>query len=222
MDRRAVMTIAIAAGAGVLVGALAVGVIQQQRIAELRRQLAQQSATATELASLRARIDERDRQLEQLTTQVSELESELASASPLHGTGDKTSSAPTSRQFAFIKSISSGNSPALVADYAQFLTGDAAARAAEKAGTESPPPNDYYIVNESGQLRTLRVAPSAKVRLTTKPGEGAAPEPYASDLKTLAGYLASDTEETAGLRADGFWLTVTDGVVTGIEEQYAP
>jgi hypothetical protein len=109
-----------------------------------------------------------------------------------------------------------------VADYAQFLTGQAAADAAEAAGDESPPPNDYYVVNANPRLRTLPLAATVIVRLTTEPGVGPLDGGYASSVTELSKILASDTEETASLRANGYWLTLVNGVVTRIEEQYTP
>ena len=58
--------------------------------------------------------------------------------------------------------------------------------------------------------------------LVSRPGEGAESAGYASDVKTLAGYLAQDGWETASLRSDGYWLTIDNGTVTAIEEQYTP
>jgi hypothetical protein len=43
----------------------------------------------------------------------------------------------------------------ITVDYVQILTGKAAADAATAAGEESPPPNDYFIVNTNPKLRTF-------------------------------------------------------------------
>jgi hypothetical protein len=52
---------------------------------------------------------------------------------------------------------------AVTVDVIQFLTGDAAARAAAEDGAEVPPPNDYYIRDASSRLRTLPTAPGAPI-----------------------------------------------------------
>jgi hypothetical protein len=51
----------------------------------------------------------------------------------------------------------------ITVDYVQILTGKAAADAATAAGAESPPPNDYFIVNTSTKLRTFSLPKSASV-----------------------------------------------------------
>jgi hypothetical protein len=52
----------------------------------------------------------------------------------------------------------------LTFDLAEFLTGEAAAQAAAEHGDESPPPNDYYIVNDNPKLRTMPIAPDATIQ----------------------------------------------------------
>jgi len=212
--------------AGVLVGsalgAAAAWVVQERRISELEQRALRADALSSQVDALTAAAEESDRLVEQLTERLNQPGSAPTSPTATHGTGDATSLDPVTKQFAYVTRLSAGSKPSLVADYAQFLTGDAAAKAAAKDNAESPPPSDYYIVNDSGTLRTLPVAKDAKVTLITRPGEGAVEGGYASNLKTLAGYLNSDTEETAGLRADGFWLTLEKGVVVALEEQYVP
>jgi hypothetical protein len=51
----------------------------------------------------------------------------------------------------------------ITVDYVQILTGQAAADAATAAGEESPPPNDYFIVNSSHKLRTFSLPKTATV-----------------------------------------------------------
>lgn len=126
------------------------------------------------------------------------------------------------RQFAYIRRLVYGHPGQVSADYAQFLTGAAAIQASKKDGNETPPPNDYYIVNVNPRVRLLPVHPNASVKLTTKPGEGAVAEGYASDVKMLANYFSADVDEWAGFRADGYWLTIENGLVVAIEEQYTP
>lgn len=107
-------------------------------------------------------------------------------------------------------------------DLAYFLTGEEANDAAAEHGDEVPVPNDYYIVNDNPKLRELKISPNVTVRLTTKPGDSAVSGGYSSSLADLAGYLETDSEETIAIRVDGYWLTLVNGVVTGIEEQYQP
>jgi hypothetical protein len=51
----------------------------------------------------------------------------------------------------------------ITVDYVQILTGKAAADAATAAGEESPPPNDYFIVNSNPKLRTFAVSKTAVI-----------------------------------------------------------
>ena len=101
-------------------------------------------------------------------------------------------------------------------DVVQFLTGDAAASAAAEDGGEVQPPNDYWIRNQNDLLRTLPVAGGARVVTTTLTAaeSGDATEPVEVDLQRLA--------ELPGLEGALFWLTVTDGTVVDLEEQYLP
>jgi hypothetical protein len=48
-------------------------------------------------------------------------------------------------------------------DLIQFLTGEAAIKAAAEDHQESPPPNDYYIRNVNPRLRTLPVRSGATI-----------------------------------------------------------
>ena len=67
----------------------------------------------------------------------------------------------TGKRFGYIKKIETkGGKVYVTMDQAEFLTGKAAADAATAHGDESPPPNDYYIVNDNSKLRTYPVSPS--------------------------------------------------------------
>jgi hypothetical protein len=100
-------------------------------------------------------------------------------------------------------------------DVIQFLTGDAAIKAASAAGQESPPPNDYFIVNDNPKLRTLPVAAGAPVTvnalLAMETGSAT------KNVSISFGKLAQLQNQNAL-----FWITVRDGRVTAIAEQYIP
>jgi hypothetical protein len=105
----------------------------------------------------------------------------------------------------------------LTVDVIQFLTGDAAARAAAEDGEESPPPNDYYVRNVNPRLRTLPVAVDAPVTLNallveeTRDG---------TDRSVTFDRLASFAPER--LRVAIVWITLEGGTITAIEEQFVP
>lgn len=97
-------------------------------------------------------------------------------------------------------------------DLVEFLTGEDAAAAWKKknpGSDETGPPNDYYIVNDNTKKRVLPVAGSVVVRVVG----GVGPE---ADTAASLGDLTELIPETL------FWLTVTKGSVTRVEQQYLP
>lgn len=216
MNPRHITYIAVAAFAAAAIGAGATYAIQQQRMDRLEERIGDLSK---DRASLEASLSAAEESL---------------SAQPDAQTPDGTSpdqpptnQAAPKREFAFIKNVTfsgtGGNSiGTIVADYAQFLTGKAAADAAAKAGDESPPPNDYYIVNANPQLRTLKVAPNATVRLTTNPDGTADPAGYESTYEAWANHFAAPSDENEPIRRAGYWLTLENGIVVAVAEQFVP
>jgi hypothetical protein len=103
-------------------------------------------------------------------------------------------------------------------DLVQFLTGDAANKAAAEDGQESPPPNDYYIRNTNPKLRTLPIAPSVTVVVNVLVADdtGDATKDTKITLAKLAGFPPDRVHDAL------FWLTVSHGKVIRFEEQYIP
>lgn len=101
-------------------------------------------------------------------------------------------------------------------DVIQFLTGDAATRAAAEDGAEVPPPNDYYIRNVSSRLRTLPVASTAPITVNVHGAQesGSATTNIPKTLAELAGIQH--------LENGAFRLTLQDGQVIRIAEIYLP
>ena len=108
-------------------------------------------------------------------------------------------------------------------DRAQFLTGDAANKAAAAHGQETPVPNDYLIVNDNPKLRVLTVADTCVVygslQLTSfVDPDHSSVEPRRERLTDLVRFLG-----TATGRSTPWHLTYgTGGVVKRIDEQYVP
>jgi hypothetical protein len=147
-------------------------------------------------------------------------------------------------EFAFLTNVAGDE---IVADYAQWLTGDEANQAAIEDG-EIPEgdtvPNDYYIRNQNPQLRTLPLAGDVSVSLPTSAfgsvdvtpvtitdwlalfkadgspwNPGAGDEPPASNYSEPPhfGYFGAGDVEF------GYWLTLdTNGTVVQIVGQYRP
>jgi hypothetical protein len=102
-------------------------------------------------------------------------------------------------------------------DVVQWFTGTAAASAAAQDGAaEVPPPNDYWIRNVNPRLRTLTVAKSAPIttNVLTAAESGSSTTDVPVDLDRLS--------HLQGLSQALFWLTVRDGVVTAVSEQFLP
>ncbi|WP_088284006.1 hypothetical protein [Kineosporia sp. A_224] len=101
-------------------------------------------------------------------------------------------------------------------DVVQFLTGDAAAKAAKEDGGESPPPNDYWIRNANPKLRTLAVLAGARITVNTLAAEqtGSSTQDVRKSLTQLAAY--------GDVSSRLFQVSVRGGKVIGLAEQYLP
>ncbi|WP_158221182.1 hypothetical protein [Kineosporia sp. R_H_3] len=101
-------------------------------------------------------------------------------------------------------------------DVVQFLTGDAAAKAAKEDGGESPPPNDYWIRNANPKLRTLVVLAGAPITVNTLAAEetGSSTQDVRKSLTQLAAY--------GDVSGRLFQVTVRGGKVIALAEQYLP
>ncbi|MBT8208322.1 MAG: HYR domain-containing protein [Acidimicrobiia bacterium] len=121
---------------------------------------------------------------------------------------------------------------AVTVDDATFLTGDEATAAAREDGVigdDETVPNDYYIRNEEPDTRNLAVGDDAPVVLQTCFVDGECVRETAVNLEQWAGLLV---EQSAGGLPENwqwygagslpYWLTVQDGVVVHISEQYLP
>jgi hypothetical protein len=126
--------------------------------------------------------------------------------------------------FGFVESIDT-DSDAMAFDLACFYTGDEANEQAAQRGDEVPVPNDVYIVNDNPATRDVPVDPGTELRLIdwnacceTSPG---------AELDALATAVAqADFVEIDGRRYAGslspYWITLEDGRVVLIEEQFLP
>jgi hypothetical protein len=169
-------------------------------------------------------------------TDVTEEPTEPAATEETEPTTEETDTAATDEATDAEAVLEDGRHPAYLTeldlsamtvtfDVIQFLTGEEAAAAYAEDMPEDPdpgPPNDYWIRNESTRLRTLPLAPDATVTVV-RLGEASGAEGVPWTLDDLPDHL----EEQASVPDDRlswspFWLTVEDGVVIAVEEQYLP
>jgi len=134
--------------------------------------------------------------------------------------------AAPAEQFGYIRSVSTAGPAATLAfDEARFLTGTEAQKAAEDDGAVEPGeavPNDYYIRNPDKTTRTLRIANDAKITAKRcslcrhgRPGELG---PFLASFMKGRQTYADPYRGRYAL----YWLTIEDGQVVAIDEQYVP
>ena len=120
----------------------------------------------------------------------------------------------------------------VTADYATFLTGEEASAAAREdgvIGVDETVPNDFYIRNDNPTLRELPVSEKAPVVLQTCFVDGPCVRQTAVTLEQWAGLLAEQAPgglpggwQWYGGGALPYWLTLQDGAVVHVTEQYLP
>ncbi len=143
------------------------------------------------------------------------------SPTPEPSTGPTTSpELADGRHFVFIRELPGDPPERMTFDLAEFLTGDAAAEAAAEHGDESPPPNDYYIVNDNPRLRTIPLAPDAQLLIID--WNDCCDTFIDGDIGQLRDALVSGDSTGPYRPTSPFWITVEGGTITTIEEQYLP
>jgi hypothetical protein len=107
--------------------------------------------------------------------------------------------------------------PTITFDLIQFFTGEAATKAAAEDGEESPPPNDYYIRNVNSRLRTLPVRSDAPITVNVLAAQstGSSTKDVSVTLDKLASYFPNSGTAP-------FWITVEQGQVARIAQQFLP
>ena len=119
------------------------------------------------------------------------------------------------RSAAYLKAINVSNRT-LTFDLIQLLFGKDATAAWVKTHPDEPdgPPEGYLLINDNPKLRTMSLAPDVTVRVI----DLNAPNPSVVrpiKLADLSGHLAG--ERNAALP---YWLTVANGQITLIQEEY--
>ena len=114
--------------------------------------------------------------------------------------------------------------PEIHLDLAVWFGGEEAVIAAAEDGAESPPPNDYYIRNLDPTLLVREVSPEVRVTSVwfhyADTGDlSSQPITYEELVEALTGEV---DDSLLAMRFDPWWITIDDGVVTAIDEQYVP
>jgi hypothetical protein len=110
----------------------------------------------------------------------------------------------------------------ITADYVQILTGQAAADAATAAGEESPPPNDYFILNESAKLRTFALPKTASITVLGWGGADATAK-HALSVGQFMDIMPGGANPQEEYVEAYFYVTVKNGTtVTKVEQIFFP
>ena len=123
------------------------------------------------------------------------------------------------RHFVYVKRLN-GTPPnaSMTFDLAYFLTGDAANQAAADHGVPTPVPNDYFIVNDNTLLRTLPIVPSVEIDAIDWTN---CCDPTSVSYADWAASIGTPTDALHGSDSQ-WWITVKDGQIVKIQEQYLP
>jgi hypothetical protein len=189
-------------------------------------------ATATPAGATKSDqlVLELTQQLQGLQAELTRTKAELDALKKAAATTTTTGTTPqpqsdtssTSKQYTLIKKVYlKGGTWYITADYIQFLTGSAAAAAATAHGDESPPPNDFYIVNDNKLLREVPVAATANVKIMG--GEGGDPaNPSNQSIATFHDWFVSGDSAKNWVKDGVYVLTLASGKVTAIDQQFVP
>ncbi len=128
------------------------------------------------------------------------------------------------RHFGYVRSVDVDGG-AIEFDLAYFLSGEEANQAYQEAtGDSGPVPNDHFVVNDNPMLRTLSLAPDMRLRLLD--WNHCCDTFFDGELALFAEAIGEQADVTDGdliYRGQSqWWITVENGVVTEIEEQYSP
>jgi hypothetical protein len=147
---------------------------------------------------------------------------ETPTASP---TPSATPLLPDGRHFGRINEIAIGDSGTeLVFNLQQFLMGEEARQAAIADGVLKPGeelPNDYYIRDQNPKLRNMPLADDAKIRIVN--WENCCDLIDGERDPWLAAFApGADHFHKYHGQDSPYWLTVQNGIVVMVEEQYLP
>jgi hypothetical protein len=220
-SRRAWLVVTIVFLAIALVAAIAMAAVWRSDLRDAERA---RGAAVRQVAVLTARVDRLE---QQLGGEVPGLESRLEAARVALREARAELTALAGPALAdgrhFVQVVAVGDDqdpPRLVVDIQQWFTDQAAVDAALEDGVHPAEAgiNGYYIRNENPRWRIVEVDPDVLVALTTPP-HGQIDDPAIVDLPRFGTLFQASDEYIA---YSPYWITVRDGVVVRIDEQYLP
>jgi hypothetical protein len=130
---------------------------------------------------------------------------------------------PDGRYFVQLTDIQGGEEGPLLLQYdlAYFLTGEEANQAAEDRGLETPVPNDYFIVNDNPKLRLTPLEGVYSVKYIPE-GSGLSSPVKAHEAQFLGWMGETVQTDFPPKDTSWWWITIENGSVTKIEQQYLP
>jgi hypothetical protein len=207
-----------------LVGGVSVFAWQRLEVRDQERSLEEaveaRDDAITMAATLSDRVDRLQGRLTTATTRSTELAADVASleARLLAMVGPAL---PDGKHFGRLYAVGANQEPPrLVIDIEQWFTDQEAVEAAIEDGiTVDPGINGYYIRNENPRWRTIAIDSAAKVSLTTYPFADPS-DPTVVSLNRFGELFSS--YEGRSLQLSPYWITVQDGKIAAIEEQFIP
>jgi hypothetical protein len=130
---------------------------------------------------------------------------------------------PDGRYFVQLTDIQGGEEGPLLLQYdlAYFLTGEEANQAAEDRGLETPVPNDYFIVNDDPKKRLTPLEGVYSVKYIPE-GSGLSSPVKAHEAQFLGWMGETVQTDFPPKDTSWWWVTIENGSVTRIEQQYLP
>ena len=205
-------------GVALATALIAAGVVWAVMSAQLAEMESQSQAAEARVADLEQTVDSLQEELDQRAATVDDPAEDPQTPDE---TPPPAESGPE-RQFCYVRTVAlEEDAYRITVDYAQMFTGQKAVDAAAKAGEESPPPNDYFIVNDNPMLRTFDVDSDVRVKLWT----GAAADEQQGYFVTLDEWrqmFVGTTPDMGMVRDIPYWITLDGETVTASEEQFLP
>jgi hypothetical protein len=108
----------------------------------------------------------------------------------------------------------------VVYDLAYFLTGTQADQAAAARGFETPVPDGYFIVNDNPRLRKTPLADDFSTKYIP---EGSGSTPIKAHQQQFLGWLSGSVQTDFPPKdTSWWWITIDNGEITTIKQQFLP